>query len=237
MYPYTASSLKEQKRQKMEDYLRAAEMYKATHMLAFSMTDNNTHLKVCKLPTGPTATFKVKKFTLAGDLITSHSLNKAPTNAPLLVMSGFGKEDSNISEASRIVSMLLQSVFPPINVHSINLSQCKRVVLFNLVKGEPGSPVKIEFRHYEISTRQRDVNKAVRRIVNRPNVNLGKYDDISDFILKQGGYASDSEAEDLPESQVTLPQNYGSRLKNTKIAIRLHVFLIIYYFKRKLDQE
>ncbi len=34
---------------------------------------------------------------------------------------------------------------------------------------------------------------------------------------------SDSEAEDLPDSQVTLAQNYGSRLKNTQIAIRLVV--------------
>ncbi len=59
--------------------------------------------------------------------------------------------------------------------------------------------------------------------MNRPTVNLGKYEDVSDFILKQGGYMSDSEAEDLPDSQVTLPQNYGSRLKNTQIAIRLIV--------------
>ena len=40
---------------------------------------------------------------------------------------------------------------------------------------------------------------------------------------------SDSEAEDLPESQVTLPQNYGSRLKNSQIAIRLVVSFIVTY--------
>ena len=57
-------------------------------------------------------------------------------------------------------------------------------------------------------------------------MNLGKYEDISEFILKQGGYASDSEAEDLPDSQVTLSQNYGSRLKNTQIAIRLVVTFV-----------
>lgn len=59
-------------------------------------------------------------------------------------------------------------------------------------------------------------------------MNLGKYEDISDFILKQGGCMSDSEAEDLPESQVTLPQNYGSRLKNSQIAIRLVVSIYCY---------
>ena len=54
-------------------------------------------------------------------------------------------------------------------------------------------------------------------------MNLGKYQDVSDFVLKQGGYLSDSEAEDIPGSKVTLPQNYGSRLKNTQIALRLIV--------------
>jgi len=62
--------------------------------------------------------------------------------------------------------------------------------------------------------------------VNRPKVNLGRYQDISDYVLKQGGYMSDSEAEDLPGSRVNLPENYGTRLKNTEIAIRLIVFLL-----------
>jgi ribosome biogenesis protein SSF1/2 len=81
-------------------------------------------------------------------------------------MHGFGQqEESKTGEAARIVSVLLQSVFPPINVHSLNLSQCKRVVLFALSQGQkegenPG-PLRVEFRHYEISTRQRNVNKAV----------------------------------------------------------------------------
>ena len=162
MYPYTASSLKEEKHQKMHDYVKTAELYHATHLLSFSMTENNTFFKVCKLPAGPTATFKVLNYTLAGDLVTNHSLSKVSTNSPLLVMSGFGKEESNVSEASKIVSVLLQSIFPPINVHAINLSQCKRVVLFNSMKAEEGSDaVKVEFRHYEITTRQRNVNKAV----------------------------------------------------------------------------
>lgn len=175
MYPYTASSLKEQKHQKMEDYLRAAGIYHISHMLAFSMTDNSTMLKICKLPGGPTLTFKVLKFTLAqyvplnksySDLVSERTLRKMYTNAPLLVMSGFGKEDDKGTETARIISVMLQSIFPPINVNSISLPQCKRVVLFSLTKGEAveghPAPLQIEFRHYEIATRQRNVNKAVR---------------------------------------------------------------------------
>jgi len=150
--------LKEQKYQKMEDYIRAAEIYHASHLLTFSMTEKNTYFKIAKLPAGPTATFKVNSFTLAGDIVTSHSLNKTSNNSPLLVMSGFGKENG-APEIARVVSTLLQSIFPPINIHAINLERCKRVILFSLIK-EKG-PIRLEFRHYEISTRQRDINKAV----------------------------------------------------------------------------
>ena len=94
-------------------------------------------------------------------------------------MSGFGKdstEESKGGDAARIVSSLLQSIFPPINVHTISLSQCKRVVLFTLVRGEetdghPG-PLRLEFRHYEISTRQRSANKAVISTQNNPSYRL-----------------------------------------------------------------
>jgi hypothetical protein len=80
-------------------------------------------------------------------------------------MSGFGKggdDEGKNSEASKIVSLLLQSIFPPIHVPNINLSQCKRVVLFSRVDDPSGeNKTLIEFRHYEIATRQRNVNKAV----------------------------------------------------------------------------
>lgn len=158
LYPYTALHLKEQKQQKVDDYIKAAEAYHASHLLSYSMTDNSTYFKVCKLPKGPTATFKVNSFTLAKDIVSSHSLNKTPNSAPLLIMSGFGKEHG-ASETARLVSVLLQSIFPPINIHAINLERCKRVILFSHAKGS--GPIRLEFRHYEVSTRQRNVNKAV----------------------------------------------------------------------------
>ena len=150
MYPYTALNLKEQKDQKLEDFLNASKTYNASHLLSFSMSENNTFFRVCKLPKGPTATFKVNHFTLASDIISTHSIGQSANTSPLLVMSGFGKDDHKASEAARTISILLQSVFPPINIHSINLEQCKRVVLFNLIKGE--GPIQLEFRHYEITT-------------------------------------------------------------------------------------
>ena len=90
-----------------------------------------------------------------------------------MVLHGFGQhqEEEKAGEAAKIVSVLLQSIFPPINVHNLNLSQCKRIVLFALSQDQShdhsanGSmpPLRVEFRHYEIATRQRSVNKAVKK--------------------------------------------------------------------------
>jgi len=62
-------------------------------------------------------------------------------------MSGFNNDDD---PAYKIVTYMIQSLFPPINVEKINLDECKRVVLFNLVKKEDGKSI-IEFRHYAIN--------------------------------------------------------------------------------------
>ena len=90
---------------------------------------------------------------------------------------------------------MLQSMFPPIKVATMNLSSCKRVVLFNNGKGTDGDEEDgeaegkegdvIEFRHYGVSARQRAVNRAIKKLVNNQRTpNLAKFDNIADFILK-----------------------------------------------------
>lgn len=93
----------------------------------------------------------------------------------------------------------------------MNLSKCKRVVLFNLVKNKDGEEEAIEFRHYGVSSRQRDVNKVIKRVVNSKKIpNLSRYNDISDYLLHQqgGGFTSESEADDLPDSKLVLPEDF-----------------------------
>ena len=70
----------------------------------------------------------------------------------------------------------------------MNLSTCKRVVMFNIAnKGEEGeeSNPTIEFRHYGVSARQRAVNRGIKKLVNNQKVpNLAKYENIQDFIYR-----------------------------------------------------
>ena len=142
---------------------------------------------------------------------------------PLLIMNGFGGRDDN--DPYKICSLMLQSMFPPLKVQALNLSTCKRIVLFNLMIDKVTGEESIEFRHYGISARQRAVNKSIKKLVNNGKVpDMSKFNDLADFILhnKSSGFSSESEIDDLPESKIMLPEAYGNKAKNTNVSIRLH---------------
>ena len=48
-------------------------------------------------------------------------------------MNGFGNREDN--DPLKLSSLMIQSLFPPIKVQSMNLSTCKRVVMFNVTEG------------------------------------------------------------------------------------------------------
>lgn len=90
-------------------------------MMMFSQTDKSCYLRLMKNPKGPTITFKIDEYSLAKDVIkyqqrkrTSKIFTKTLQNAPLLIMNGFGNRDDN--DAYKIVSLMIQSLFPPIKV-------------------------------------------------------------------------------------------------------------------------
>ena len=115
----------------------------------------------------------------------------------------------------------------------MNLSTCKRVILFNLKDDNT-----IEFRHYGLSARQRQINRTIKKLVNKNKVpNLAGFNDIADYILHSrgakrsassqgdndyGAYSSESELDDLPGSKITLPDDFQNRKANTNVALRLH---------------
>jgi len=109
-------------------------------------------------------------------------------------------------------------MFPPIKVQAMNLTTCKRVVLFNLTTDPETGEEQIEFRHYGISARQRAVNKSIKKLINNKKVpDMSKFNDLADFILhnRSSGFSSESEIDDIPESKITLPSDYQDKAKNT----------------------
>ena len=78
-------------------------------------------MRLLKNPKGPTITFKIDEYSLAKDVIkyqqhkrNSKIFSRTLQNAPLLIMNGFGNRDDN--DAYKIVSLMIQSLFPPIRV-------------------------------------------------------------------------------------------------------------------------
>lgn len=71
MEPFTASSLRERRKNKIKDFVSLSAMFHVSHMCIFNKTANRLSFKVARLPKGPTLSFKVHQFTLAKDVLSS----------------------------------------------------------------------------------------------------------------------------------------------------------------------
>lgn len=238
MEPNTASRLQERERNKLRDYLTMAGPLGVSHMLIFNQTDAGINMRVLRCPRGPTVTFRVTKYALASDIMHSSRRPMAPgsefTTPPLvrcvlltqLVLNNFGGDDKHL----KLLVSVFQNMFPPLHVHSMRLSQVRRVVLLNY----HAETKTIDWRHYLISVRPVGVSRSVRRVIEgstRPSsassgsvtghggehrrhgralVNLGHATDIAEYVMRgsaaMGGEDTDtseaeSEAEDMADPQ------------------------------------
>lgn len=116
-------------------------------------------------------------------------IDKTP---PVLVLNNFGQSDEL---HVKLMKITFQNMFPTINVKTVKLADCRRVVLFHFNKSEG----TVEMRHYAVRANPVGISRSVKRIIQSKVPNLGELHDISDFIDGSSGYcgaASDSEAED-----------------------------------------
>ena len=176
MYPFTAVKLRESKRNSLKDFLGVAGQLGVTHMMVLTQTEAGNYIRFVKNPRGPTITMKIQEYCLAKDVVryqqdarkNSKIFTKTLQAPPLLIMNGFG--GCADSDPYKICSLMIQSMFPPIKVQSMNLTACKRVVLFNLTKDPKTGEEVIEFRHFGISARQRSVNRGIKKLINSKRV-------------------------------------------------------------------
>lgn len=71
MEPYTASSLRERKNNKLKDFVSLSGVFHVSHMVVFNKSANQLSFKAARLPKGPTLNFKIHQFTLARDVLAS----------------------------------------------------------------------------------------------------------------------------------------------------------------------
>ncbi|KAJ2614706.1 rRNA-binding ribosome biosynthesis protein [Coemansia sp. RSA 1365] len=221
MEPNTASRLRERKTNKIRDYVAVSSQLGLSHMLLFSQTATGTNLRIGRFPRGPTLYFRVNKYSLASDCLslqkTPHTSAAEYNTSPLIILNNFAGE--NRGNELKLMTAMLQNMFPSINPSSMRLSEARRVVLFNYNE-ETGM---VDFRHYTIVVKPVGVTKGVKRVIMSKNMpSLAQFDDISDYVLREA-FASESDIEDGPENSVTLAQDYVGRnnTKDQQRAIRL----------------
>jgi len=255
MMPYTALNFQEDaKAAKLSKSLNhyAKELSGSlglTHIMSLSQNKDKLSMRLARTPAGPTLTFKIQQFSLSKAI---RKVQRRPfdinatnicSNPPIVVTNNFG--DVTASPHVKLMRITFQNMFPALNVATVKLRDCRRVVLFNLmrrdekkegestnVNGQAEEDEEVEMRHYAIRANPVGIDKKVRRVIQAKIPNLSKLEDISDYITgttasgaaaaAASGAMSDSEAED-ETSHVVLPQKYAGRgnMKSHKSALKL----------------
>lgn len=125
---------------------------------------------MARTPGGPTLTFQVASYSLAGDVKKIQQRPHSPgvefKTAPVvwaiievvltpgqLVLNGFTGVDQKHVE---LMKVSFKDMFPSLSVDKVNLDNCRRVVMINY---DPETE-DIEFRHYLINASRAGVNKV-----------------------------------------------------------------------------
>ncbi|KAJ2842504.1 rRNA-binding ribosome biosynthesis protein, partial [Coemansia erecta] len=178
MEPNTASKLRERKSNKVRDYVAVSSQLSLTHLMLFSQTESGTNLRIGRIPRGPTLYFRVSKYSLAKDCLrlqkTPHTSDAEFKTSPLIILNNFAGDGKG--KELKLMTAMLQNMFPAINPSTMHLSEARRVVLFNY-NDDTGS---VDFRHYTIVVKPVGVTKGVKRVIMSTNVpSLAGYGDIS----------------------------------------------------------
>lgn len=237
MEPHTASRLRERKSNKLRDYVTMAGPLGVTQLLLFSRSETgHTNLRIARCPRGPTIHFRINEYSLCKDIRNFIRNPKSPgkefTTPPLLVMNNLktpvpknpdGTPGRTLPQDELLMSMF-RSLFPEITVNT-PVNQYRRVMVLNRQQTEEGKYI-IDVRHYAITTKVVGVSKAIRRLntaerrIQRgsPDAsnlrkkggvpNLGKLEDISEYMLDPAaaaGYTSESDVEEEAQVEILNP--------------------------------
>ncbi|XP_043956254.1 suppressor of SWI4 1 homolog [Gambusia affinis] len=219
MQPYTAESLKVRKKNLLKDFVSVAGPLGVTHFIMFGKTPNSINMRLARLPKGPMLYFKVLKYSLIKDVVSSlkkHRMHEQQfTHHPLLILSNFGVDGMHV----KLMATMFQNMFPSINVQKVNLNSIKRCVLFSF---DPASQ-EIQFRHYSLKVVPVGMSRGIKKLMQEKFPNMSKFEDITELLVK-GANLSESEAEQDGEHNITeLPQMYSGRgnMPSQQSAVRL----------------
>ncbi|KAK2802745.1 hypothetical protein FQN51_004273 [Onygenales sp. PD_10] len=245
MEPDTASRLKERKSNKLKDYTSMTGPLGVTHLLLFSKSSSgNTNLRLALTPRGPTIHFRIENYSLCKDITKAlkhpKGSGKGHLTPPLLVMNNFMSSKTDDDASSKkvpkhlesLTTTVFQSLFPPISPQATPLSSIRRIMLLNRElpseQSEDDGSYIINLRHYAITTKRTGISKRIRRLdpaeqrrrdaKSKPLPNLGKLDDVADYLLDPaaGGYTSASETELDTDAEVEVMESTARKVLNKR---------------------
>mmetsp|Transcript_14859 Transcript_14859/g.28745 ORF Transcript_14859/g.28745 Transcript_14859/m.28745 type:complete len:298 (-) Transcript_14859:39-932(-) len=223
MRPNTADKLKQRKGNVMKDFLSVAGPLGISHFLVLSATDKCQYLKLAKSPQGPTATFRIEKWSSSSDFAAAMKNYTAPVGSfrdpPLLVLSGFKNTDQHL----KLCATLFQSMFPTMEVQKLKInSNCKRVVLIQYLSDT------ILFRHYSISQEYVGISKNIKNLLKREIPELGHLQDISQYMENddEGLDLSKLANEEEEVEEESTPKQKQKSVKLREIGPRLDLRLV-----------
>ncbi|ODH25847.1 hypothetical protein ACO22_05003 [Paracoccidioides brasiliensis] len=244
MEPDTASRLKERKSNKLKDYTVMTGPLGVTHLLLFSKSSTgNTNFRLALAPRGPTLHFRVENYSLCKDVVKAlkhpKGWGKLHLTPPLLVMNNLmssNTDNEHISKAvpkhlESLATTVFQSLFPLISPQTTPLSSIRRIMLLNREltpeQTEDGLYI-LNLRHYAITTKRTGIPKRIRRLNPKEQrhrdrktgalPNLGKLDDVADYLLdpSAAGYTSASETELDTDAEVEVLENTAKKVLNKR---------------------
>lgn len=183
--PYTFNKLKVSNKNKIRDFTEAANDLQAKMMILLRTLSDKMVLSINRFPRGPTAHFKVLKFTLMkdvrdgfrdedGNLGKAALFNKTQAGVAFPILEGFSESD----EDETLVG-LFQGLFPALDMKTADLSTMKRAVLFSK---QPDGVISI--RHYSIEKRDTSKSVALQNIEKGKIGDLGNYQSIEEYVEK-----------------------------------------------------
>eukprot|EP00606_Chrysophyceae_sp_TOSAG23-5_P000965 GSChrysophyteH2.ASY1.ANO1.1045.1 assembled CDS len=177
MGPHTTAKLQEKRGNKMKDYSAVASQLGVSHLLLLSQTNTNVVFRVARAPNGPTLHFHVTEYTLASQIRANQKRPHENANnyltPPLVVLNDFG---AATEQHVKLMKVSFQHMFPSINVKTVKLADCRRVVLFHLRK-EDG---QVEMRHFALTASPVGINRNLKKIINGKLPNLSNLTDVSE---------------------------------------------------------
>lgn len=129
MEPFTASDLKVTKKNSLKDFIAIAGPLHVTHLMALSQTELGDHMRLMRLPRGPTLHFKLEDYSLVSDVLNAQKKKfnhkKQFLHQPLLILNGFNSKTTDANGVShmephlKLLTTSLQNMFPSINVTNV----------------------------------------------------------------------------------------------------------------------